>query len=124
MEFLIATAALRFQEEGAQVLSLSGAPLARSGPSGPLDRLLDVASRAIEPLFGFRSLHGFKAKFQPTRQPLYLAVPDPLALPSVAVAVVRAYLPALTVRATLRLARGMVPQHIGTAPRTPQPVSR
>jgi phosphatidylglycerol lysyltransferase len=106
MEFLIATAALTFQEEGAQFISLSGAPLARldrgEQPSA-LQRLLDIMASTMEPVYGFQSLLHFKAKFQPVYQPLYLAYPDPAALGSIATAIGRAYLPHLTSRQALRL---------------------
>jgi lysylphosphatidylglycerol synthetase-like protein (DUF2156 family) len=108
MEFLIASAALGFQAEGAAFLSLSGAPLARqdtAGPPLPLQRLLDSAGRALEPVYGFRSLLHFKAKFQPEYHPLYLVYPDPAALPSITRAIGRAYLPRLSPAQGLRLAR-------------------
>jgi phosphatidylglycerol lysyltransferase len=106
MEFLIATAALTFREEGARFVSLSGAPLAR------LDRgeqpcavqlLLDMIASTMEPVYGFKSLLHFKAKFQPVYQPLYLTYPDPAALGAIAAAIGRAYLPHLTSRQGLRL---------------------
>jgi lysylphosphatidylglycerol synthetase-like protein (DUF2156 family) len=106
MEFLIATAALTFQEEGARFVSLSGAPLARldrgEQPS-TLQRLLDKIANTMEPVYGFQSLLHFKAKFQPAYQPLYLAYPDPAALGSIAAAIGRAYLPHLTSRQAVRL---------------------
>jgi len=106
MEFLIATAATDFRAEGAQFVSLSGAPLARldrgEQPSA-LQRLLDKIATTMEPVYGFRSLLHFKAKFQPVYQPLYLAYPDPAALGSIASAIGRAYLPHLTTRQALRL---------------------
>jgi phosphatidylglycerol lysyltransferase len=106
MEFLIATAALTFREEGARFVSLSGAPLARldrgEQPSA-LQRLLDMIANTMEPVYGFQSLLHFKAKFQPVYQPLYLAYPDPAALGSIATAIGRAYLPHLTSRQALRL---------------------
>jgi phosphatidylglycerol lysyltransferase len=86
MEFLIATAALTFGQEGTRFVSLSGAPLAwldrGERPSAP-QRLLPVAAAV-------------QAKFQPVYQPLYLAYPDPAALGSIAAAIGRAYLPHLT----------------------------
>ena len=106
MEFLIATAALTFQEEGARFVSLSGAPLARldrGEQPGALQRLLDMIANTMEPVYGFQSLLHFKAKFQPVYQPLYLAYPDPAALGSIATAIGRAYLPHLTSRQALRL---------------------
>jgi phosphatidylglycerol lysyltransferase len=108
MEFLIASAALRFKEEGAQFLSLSGAPLAHHAPrprSSVPQRLLDRIGRAIEPVYGFGSLLAFKAKFQPVYRPLMLAYPESAVLPGIAVAIARAYLPALTPRQAVQLIR-------------------
>ncbi|MFI6846971.1 rhomboid family intramembrane serine protease [Kitasatospora sp. NPDC050467] len=107
-EFLIASAALGFKEEGARFLSLSGAPLARSGkdaaPTG-LERMLDWMGRVLEPVYGFRSLLAFKAKFQPEYRPLFMAYPDPAALPSITRAIGKAYLPHLTAAQGVRLMR-------------------
>ena len=106
MEFLIATAALTFQEEGARFVSLSAAPLARldrGEQPGALQRLLDMIAIIMEPVYGFQSLLHFKAKFQPVYQPLYLAYPDPVAFGSIATAIGRAYLPHLTLRQALHM---------------------
>ncbi len=107
-EFLIASAALGFKEEGARFLSLSGAPLARTGqdeePTG-LQRMLDWMGRALEPVYGFRSLLAFKAKFQPQYRPMYMAYPDPAALPGITRAIGKAYLPHLTAAQGVRLMR-------------------
>jgi hypothetical protein len=106
MEFLIATAARTFQEEGARFVSLSGAPLARldrGEQPGAMQRVLDTFANAMEPVYGFRSLLQFKDKFHPVYQPLYLAYPDPAAIGSIATAIGRAYLPDLTSRQALRL---------------------
>ena len=106
MEFLIATAARTFQEEGARFVSLSGAPLARLDRGQPpctVQRLLDVLADAMEPVYGFQSLLQFKDKFHPVYQPLYLTYPDPAAIGSIATAIGRAYLPDLTSRQALRL---------------------
>ncbi|MBV9920343.1 MAG: DUF2156 domain-containing protein, partial [Pseudonocardia sp.] len=96
MEFLIASTAQHARTDGAQFLSLSGAPLARLDrglPVHALQRLLDLTGRALEPVYGFRSLLAFKAKFQPEYHPLYMAFPDPAALPAIGAAIARAYLP-------------------------------
>lgn len=107
MEFLIASAALSLRDEGFAFLSLSGAPLARldrgARPCG-VQRVLDFTGRVLEPVYGFRSLLAFKAKFQPVYRPLYMAYPDPAALPRIANAVGRAYLPGMGVRQGVRLA--------------------
>lgn len=111
MEFLIASAALGFKEEGARFLSLSGAPLARIDRGAqpvPLQRVLDVAGKALEPVYGFRSLLAFKAKFQPQYFPLYMCYPDPAALPAIGNAIGRAYLPHTTAGQMVRLSRKLV----------------
>ncbi|MEI5101602.1 phosphatidylglycerol lysyltransferase domain-containing protein [Streptomyces sp. PmtG] len=108
MEFLIASAALGFKEEGARFLSLSGAPLARADTAEPpaaLQRLLDYAGQALEPVYGFRSLLHFKAKFQPEYHPLYMCYPDPAALPSITRAIGKAYLPHMSPSEGVRLMR-------------------
>jgi phosphatidylglycerol lysyltransferase len=106
MEFLIATAARTFQEEGARFISLSGAPLARLDRGEQVhavQRLLDMFADVMEPVYGFRALLQFKDKFHPDYQPLYLTYPDPAAIGSIATAIGRAYLPDLTSRQALRL---------------------
>jgi lysylphosphatidylglycerol synthetase-like protein (DUF2156 family) len=106
MEFLIASAALTLKEEGATFLSLSGAPLARldrGEQPGGLQRLLDFTGQVLEPVYGFRSLFAFKAKFQPVYRPMFMAYPDSAALPRIANAVSRAYLPDMSARQGLRL---------------------
>jgi lysylphosphatidylglycerol synthetase-like protein (DUF2156 family) len=106
MDFLIASAARDCQAEGMKILSLSGAPLARRDrgePPARLQRVLDVLGRALEPIYGFQSLFAFKARFHPVYQPLYLAYPDPVALPKIGRAIARAYLPDLTLRQTVHL---------------------
>jgi membrane associated rhomboid family serine protease len=113
MEFLIASACLTFKEEGCPVVSLSGAPLARTRPSagdesldrGTLDTFLDRLGASLEPYYGFRSLHAFKSKFQPRHEPLYLVFPDEAALPRIGLALSRAYLPGAGVRDLVTLAR-------------------
>ena len=101
MEFLIASAALHMKEAGAEVLSLSGAPLATK-PLGPgetppeptvMTRLLDFLATTLEPAYGFSSLFRFKAKFNPEYETISMAYPDPLALPVIGLAIGKAYLP-------------------------------
>jgi lysylphosphatidylglycerol synthetase-like protein (DUF2156 family) len=97
MEFMIASACLALKDDGAQFVSLSGAPLARSEQSGEeldrTDRLLDKLGASLEPFYGFRSLHAFKAKFAPRYEPIHLAFRDEADLPRIGVALTRAYLP-------------------------------
>jgi lysylphosphatidylglycerol synthetase-like protein (DUF2156 family) len=111
MEFLIAKAALQLQEEGAMVLSLSGAPLA-DDPDEPVDgdpaflrSLLRWLADVLEPAYGFASLFRFKGKFRPRYRPLSLAYRDPLELPSIGAAVGRAYLPDASRREIVALAK-------------------
>ncbi|EFV92124.1 hypothetical protein ES5_07494 [Dietzia cinnamea P4] len=108
VEFLIARSALQFKEEGADYVSLSGAPLARSGDDDEvavLDRGLDLLGQALEPYYGFRSLHHFKSKFNPRIEPVYLCFRDEADLPRIGVAIGRAYLPGATTRQLAALAR-------------------
>ncbi|MGW6035100.1 bifunctional lysylphosphatidylglycerol flippase/synthetase MprF [Gordonia terrae] len=106
VEYLIASSAVAFKDEGAQFISLSGAPLARTSESDaePLDKLLDTLGAALEPYYGFRSLHTFKKKFNPRYEPVYLAFRDESDLPRIGVAVSRAYLPDATTGQLVRLA--------------------
>ena len=110
MEFLIGRAAQDAQAEGLEILSLSGAPLTRSAPadggaSSPFDRLLNLLASVLEPAYGFGSLHAYKRKFKPRAVPMYLAVPDLVDLPTVGIAIARAYLPDLKPSQTARFAQ-------------------
>ncbi len=107
MEFLIAMAAERFRGEGAEFLSLSTAPLATAdadaGTSVTLTgRILARVGATMEPVYGFRSLFDFKRKFDPELHPIYLAYPDALGLPAIGLALVKAYLPMLSLRQGIR----------------------
>ncbi len=106
IEYLIASSAMAFKEEGALFVSLSGAPLARSDDSVEegMDRLLDSLGAAMEPFYGFRSLHAFKKKFSPRYEPVYLAFRDESDLPRIGLAISRAYLPDATPGQLVRLA--------------------
>ncbi|MGY0501651.1 bifunctional lysylphosphatidylglycerol flippase/synthetase MprF [Nocardia sp. FBN12] len=106
VEFLIASACRAFKEEGAEIVSLSGAPLARSaGTDGaePIDRLLEGLGAAMEPYYGFRSLHSFKAKFQPRHEPVYLCYRDEADLPRIGIALTKAYLPEVSAKDLIAL---------------------
>jgi lysylphosphatidylglycerol synthetase-like protein (DUF2156 family) len=130
VEFMIAEACLTFQAEGAVLVSLSGAPLVRSdkGKVGVVQRMLDAMGKLMEPLYGFGSLHAFKAKFQPRREPLYLVYRRTGDLPRIGAAVVAAYLakPASAQRRqpVPNVLRGPVPARVpllATAARTRTP---
>ncbi|MEP6562032.1 MAG: DUF2156 domain-containing protein [Nakamurella sp.] len=102
MEFLIASSCLYFKEQGASYVSLSGAPLAKSQmePDGEsvVEKFLDTLGGSLEPVYGFRSLHNFKAKFQPRLEPMYMVFRDEGDLPRIGIAITRAYLPTAGVR--------------------------
>ncbi|WAC56450.1 bifunctional lysylphosphatidylglycerol flippase/synthetase MprF [Gordonia sp. SL306] len=107
IEYLIASSAMAFKEEGAQFISLSGAPLARSDDAAEaerMDRLLDSLGAAMEPFYGFRSLHAFKKKFNPRHEPVFLSFRDESDLPRIGLAISRAYLPDATPTQLVRLA--------------------
>lgn len=111
MEFLIATALTTFRDEGADWVSLSGVPLAwpaGAGPTGTLGRATEALAAMLEPVYGFRSLLAFKAKFDPQYRPLLLAYPDPAVLPAVVNAVMRAYVPHLGPAQLTRLVRRLL----------------
>lgn len=111
MEFLIAQSVLRARESGVRFMSLSGAPLARSDEADEtdarndrtVDALLRFLGAALEPVYGFQSLHDFKKRFRPETRPLFLAYPDPLALPATALCLARAYAPTMSSRQALSL---------------------
>ncbi|WP_081423118.1 bifunctional lysylphosphatidylglycerol flippase/synthetase MprF [Leifsonia xyli] len=111
MEFLIAEAATQMKADGVEFMSLSAAPLAHTAGAASegqsvMDLVLSYLSTSLEPVYGFRSLLKFKQKFQPELHPLIMAYPDPVALPAIGVALVRAYLPGLSVRQAAALAMG------------------
>lgn len=112
MEFLLGSSALHFRDEGAQFMSLSGAPLAHEYPAdaGPIAVLSEKLADGLEPVYGFQSLHRFKEKFHPRYETLYLLFRDESDLTRIAAALTRAFLPGATVRqfagAGLELVRG------------------
>jgi lysylphosphatidylglycerol synthetase-like protein (DUF2156 family) len=108
MEFLIASSCSAFRDQGAAFVSLSGAPLARSGAAtsdSAIDRLLESLGATLEPVYGFRSLLAFKNKFRPRHEPMYLAFRDEADLPRIGIGLTRAYLPTTPVTELLTLTR-------------------
>lgn len=108
MEFIIASAALHMKEQGAQVLSLSGAPLAtkpgaETADPTVMDRLLGWLGEMLEPAYGFTSLFRFKSKFNPRYETIYMAYADPAQLPRIGMAIGSAYLPEATPKEYLAL---------------------
>ncbi|MGL5405750.1 MAG: bifunctional lysylphosphatidylglycerol flippase/synthetase MprF [Propionibacteriaceae bacterium] len=116
MELLIASMILQAKTDGLEIISLSGAPLARAierHESGSvwnkaLDAGLQKVSVLLEPAYGFRSLLAFKAKFQPDYRPMYLTVPDIADLPAVGRAIAGAYIPGLGITDSLRISSNLL----------------
>ncbi|MFJ4167695.1 bifunctional lysylphosphatidylglycerol flippase/synthetase MprF [Microbacterium sp. NPDC089698] len=108
MEFVIASAALHMKEQGAEVMSLSGAPLATKPGEEPGDptvmsRLLEWLGRMLEPAYGFTSLFRFKSKFNPRYETIHMAYADPAQLANIGLAIGEAYLPHATPKEYLAL---------------------
>ncbi|KAA9111185.1 bifunctional lysylphosphatidylglycerol flippase/synthetase MprF [Microbacterium rhizomatis] len=116
MEFLVAKAALLMKQQGLELLSLSGAPLAEKpladGEAAPepttLSSFLGWLGTALEPVYGFASLFRFKSKFHPAYRTLYMAYADPVSLPAIGSAVGRAYLPDASPREYVTLIRNLL----------------
>ncbi|AZS35446.1 Phosphatidylglycerol lysyltransferase [Microbacterium lemovicicum] len=112
MEYLLGASARQFSEEGAKIMSLSGAPLAHEYPpgAGMIAELSDKLAESLEPVYGFQSLHKFKMKFNPRFETMYLLFHDEGDLIPIGAALTRAFLPDATVRqfagAGLELVRG------------------
>ncbi len=93
IEYLIAESAMQFKDQGLKYASLSAAPLSNSKTQkSGLDKMLQFVADKMEPLYGFKSLHNFKEKFNPTHRQLYLAYEDPAGLPAITLAISRAYM--------------------------------
>lgn len=112
MEYLIGSSAKAFSEEGAEIMSLSGAPLTHEYPAdaGVIAELSGKLAEALEPVYGFRSLHRFKEKFHPRYETMYLLYRDESDLTRIGLALTRAFLPTATLGqlagAGLELVRG------------------
>lgn len=100
MEYLIGASAQHFSAEGADVLSLSGAPLAHEYPvdAGAIADLQQRMAALLEPVYGFTSLHRFKQKFHPRYETMYLLYRDEADLTRIGAALTRAFLPHATLR--------------------------
>lgn len=130
MEFLIARMAQRMHDQGVadpsnqvQFVSLSAAPLtglknftdAKSDDSSNVDgttmlqHSLALVADLLEPAYGFKSLYNFKKKFQPIERPVYISYSDSALLANLGIAIIRAYLPALTFRDALGMLSSFKP---------------
>ncbi|MFD9829687.1 phosphatidylglycerol lysyltransferase domain-containing protein [Tsukamurella tyrosinosolvens] len=105
VEFLIASSCRAFADDGLEFVSLSGAPLARSDGAldGAVDKALDAVGAALEPVYGFRSLHAFKAKFRPRTEPIFLCYREEADLPRIGLGLTAAYLPGVGLRELARI---------------------
>ncbi|BDV29387.1 bifunctional lysylphosphatidylglycerol flippase/synthetase MprF [Microbacterium terricola] len=114
MEYLIGSSARHFSEEGAAILSLSGAPLTHDYPpdAGAIAALSTRLADALEPVYGFSSLHRFKSKFHPRYETMYLLYRDESDLARIGAALTRAFLPDATLRQFAGAGVGMLrPAH-------------
>jgi lysylphosphatidylglycerol synthetase-like protein (DUF2156 family) len=100
MEYLIGSSARLFSDEGAEIMSLSGAPLAHDYPpdAGAIASLSDWLAGMLEPVYGFQSLHRFKSKFHPRYETMYLLFRDEADLTRIGAGLTRAFLPDATLR--------------------------
>lgn len=98
MEFLIGMSLLAFKERGYRMASLSVAPMAtldRDEDASILQKVVGRVYEHFDAYYSFKSLFAFKDKFQPQWEGVYLAYSDPLRLPAISLALLRAYLPDL-----------------------------
>ncbi|HEY2955162.1 MAG TPA: phosphatidylglycerol lysyltransferase domain-containing protein [Candidatus Eisenbacteria bacterium] len=100
-EFLIVKSVETMKERGDAVLSLSLSALARvdrDEPAGgdaqaPDDRAREFLMERLARFYDFKGLFRWKRKFDPEFEPRYLVYPEPLALPAIALALVKAQAP-------------------------------
>jgi hypothetical protein len=71
----------------------------------------------MEPLYGFRSLHAFKTKFEPWYAPMHVAYRDEADLPRIGVALARAYVPDTSLVTVLVAFAAVTLLFTGTYPR-------
>lgn len=123
MELLIASSAQYFAENGYEFVSLSGAPFIHPEDREltPVDQVLTRIGELIEPMYGFRSLHRFKQKFNPRADPLYLLYRDEGDLPRIGIALTRAYLPDASLRDLITAAAPAVSAAPAPAPASAVP---
>jgi phosphatidylglycerol lysyltransferase len=98
MEALIIKSIEEASRRGIAELSLGLTPrtIAMREVSGGMDRAMRAMYWGLDRFQRSNSLHRFKAKFNPSWEDRYLAVPGPSVLPEVIVALVRAHLPPLS----------------------------
>jgi phosphatidylglycerol lysyltransferase len=98
-EFLIVKTVEKMRERGDELLSLSLSALARVEREAPAageaadDRTREFLMERLARFYDFKGLFRWKQKFAPEFEPRDLVYPDPLELPRVALALVRAQSP-------------------------------
>lgn len=94
-DFLIAHCVAEARERGDRMVSLSLSALARGDAPSPEtpDRARQLLIRHLGRFYDFENLFRWKKKFGPELEERYLVYPAPLALPKVALALVRAQSP-------------------------------
>lgn len=62
--------------------------------------IISTARGLLEPVYGFRSLHHFKQKFDPRTEPVYLLFENEVDLPAIGIGIglTRAFLPDASLR--------------------------
>jgi lysylphosphatidylglycerol synthetase-like protein (DUF2156 family) len=83
--------------------------------SGGMDRAMRAMYWGLDRFQRSRSLHRFKAKFSPSWEDRYLAIPGPAVLPEVIVALVRAHLPPLSAALAALRSAARSPRSSGAA---------
>ena len=115
MDFLIISAAQKFAEEGAMLLSLGLSPLAGEddpAEAAALSHVRRLLFTRLNRVYNFQGLHTFKSKFATRWKPRYLVYQSGLGLTATAGAILKAHLGAETAPAPLSRRAGRVGQHL------------
>ena len=118
MEFMIGSALLACKQEGHQVVSLGAVPLAnlnRDADESLVQYVLGVVYRRFDTLYHFQPLFAFKQKFQPEWHGTFLVYQHHGQLPRIALAVLRAHLPDLTLGTVAELLGAAAAQRLAGA---------
>jgi phosphatidylglycerol lysyltransferase len=117
MEALIVRSIEEANRRGIAELSLGMTPrtIATRDVSGGMDRAMRAMYWGLDRFQRSRSLHRFKAKFSPSWEDRYLAIPGAAVLPEVIVALVRAHMPPLSAAAAALRSAVRSPRSSGAA---------